>query len=93
MIIAVDFDGTLQIGNEPNLALISKLRQEQRKGNIVILWTCREGRSLQKAVQFLRENGLVPNEINRNCPQAIRMFGHDPRKIYADIYIDNKAVR
>lgn len=93
MIIAVDFDGTLQIGKQPNLDLISRLRQEQRKGNIVILWTCREGASLQKAVQFLRENGLMPNYINQNCPQACHMLGHDPRKIYADIYIDNRAVR
>ncbi len=93
MIIAVDFDGTLQIGKEPNMPLIRKLIQEQRQGNTVILWTCREGKSLQEAQQFLYEHGFIPNSVNRNSPQAIRMMGHDSRKIYADIYIDDKAVR
>lgn len=93
MIIAVDFDGTLQIGKEPNTPLIQRLIREQRQGNTVILWTCREGKSLREAVQFLYEQGFVPNGINQNCPQAIRMLGHDSRKIYADIYIDDKAVR
>ena len=93
MIIAVDFDGTLQIGKEPNLPLINRLIQEQRQGNTVILWTCREGRSLREACSFLREHGLVPNGVNQNSPQAIRMLGHDSRKIYADVYIDDKALR
>ena len=93
MIIAVDFDETLQIGKEPNTPLISRLIQEQRRGNIVILWTCREGRSLQEALHFLRQHGFAPNGVNQNSPQAIRMLGHDSRKIYADIYIDDKAVK
>lgn len=93
MIIAVDFDNTLRIEKEPNIELIARLIAEQRRGNIVILWTCREGRSLSEAVGFLRDYGLIPNFVNQNCPQAIRLLGHDTRKIYADIYIDDKAVR
>lgn len=91
MIIAVDFDGTLQLdGKTPNIALIQRLTTAQKKGNIVILWTCREGKRLSDAVAFLRSFGFMPNFINQNCPQAIKMLGHDPRKIYADIYIDDK---
>ena len=93
MIIAVDFDGVLQIGKEPNRQLIGRLKQEQLNGNTVILWTCREGKSLQEAVRFLHKQGFVPNGVNQNSPKAIRMLGHDSRKIYADIYIDDKAVR
>lgn len=91
MIISIDFDGTLQNSDKtPNLPLISRMIAEQRRGNIVILWTCREGKSLADAVQFLRQYGFTPNYINQNCPQAIRMMGHDSRKIYADVYIDDK---
>ena len=90
MIIAVDFDGTLQIDGKPNHGLIQALQREQRRGNTVILWTCREGKSLSEAVRFLRDNGFFANYINQNAPQAIHMLGRDPRKIYADIYIDDK---
>ena len=93
MIIAVDFDGTLRVGKAPNLALIRRLRQEQCRGNTVILWTCREGKSLQEAMAFLQSNGFTPNYVNQNCPEGLRKLGHDSRKIYADIYIDDKAVR
>lgn len=94
MIIAVDFDGTLQLPKqEPNRVLIEKLRTEQRKGNIIILWTCREGKRLQEALNFLAKNGFKPNYINENAPQAIAMLGHNPRKVYADIYIDDKNIR
>ena len=91
MIIAVDFDGTLKIGKEPNLPLMQRLCAEQKKGNIVILWTCREGKSLVEALTFLQVNGFRPNYVNQNAPEAIRMLKRDPRKIYADIYIDDKG--
>lgn len=93
MIIAVDFDGTLQIGKEPNTALIGKLKRAQAQGNTVILWTCREGQSLVEALRFLQRNGFRPNYINCNSPELIRRLGHDPRKIFADVYIDDKSAK
>ena len=94
MIIAVDFDGTLQMSDgSANQSLIARLKAEQKRGNIVILWTCRERKRLQEALLFLQNNGFKPNLINQNAPQAIAMLGHDPRKIYADIYIDDKSIR
>lgn len=93
MIIAVDFDGTLQINNKPNLFLINRLKASQKNGDIVILWTCREGKSLQEAVISLNQNGFKPNYINCNCPEGIRKMGHDSRKVFADIYIDDKNVK
>lgn len=56
LIIAVDFDGTLCHGNwpdvgEPNRKLIDKLLRLQRRGNKIILWTCREGDALFKAIE------------------------------------------
>ena len=94
MIIAVDFDGTIMLpGGNPNAQLIQCLRASQRNGNIVILWSCRTGSRLADAVKFCQKNGLNPNYVNANAPQAIRMLGSDPRKIYADIYIDDKNAR
>lgn len=92
MIIAVDFDGTIQLQNkEPNLRLIAALKAEQQRGNIVILWTCRAGESLRECLQFCGDNGFRPNLVNQNHPAVIKQFGHDPRKVFADLYIDDKG--
>lgn len=93
MIIAVDYDDTLVRGDEPNMPLIYRLIGAQRHGDTVILWTCREGRSLAEAMSVLLRCGFRPNLVNQNAPEAIRHAGHDTRKIYADIYIDDKAVK
>lgn len=92
-IIAVDYDGTLDIDGKPNEPLIARLRAEQRRGAVVILWTCREGKRLRDAVTRLRTWGFVPNFVNANAPQAVQMLGHDTRKVFADIYIDDKNIR
>ena len=63
MIIAVDFDGTIvehkypAIGREIPFAIetLKKLQAERHK---LILWSVREGRLLDEAVQFCRERGL-----------------------------------
>lgn len=94
MIVAVDFDGTLQLADgSPNLHLIRRLKQAQRDGDTVILWTCREGASLREAARFLGQFGLVPDYFNSNCTKIVRKLGRDSRKIYADLYIDDRAVK
>ena len=63
MIIAVDFDGTIvehkypEIGRELPFAIetLKKLQQERHR---LILWSVREGKLLQEAVDFCRERGL-----------------------------------
>jgi len=93
MIIAVDFDETLKINGEPNTALFTNLINAQRGGAIVILWTCRAGDRLREAVQYCAEQGLRFNYINENTVETIRKFGCNPRKVFADVYIDDKAMR
>lgn len=93
MIIAVDYDGTLESNGKLNDVLIRKLKEQQRRGACVILWTCRDGTRLAEAIKRLRCAGFAPNLVNQNHPTAIRMLGHDPRKIYADLYIDDKSAR
>ena len=90
MIIAVDYDGTLY-GDRLNLQLIHALKTEQARGAVVILWTCREGQSLCEALRNLNGAGFQPNFVNQNCPEGIRRMGHDSRKVFADVYIDDKG--
>lgn len=96
-IYAVDFDGTLcesvwpGIGS-PNTALIKHLIKRRREGNKVILWTCRCGSRLEEAISWCRRFGLEFDAVNENLPEMIEHFGNDSRKIFADVYIDDKAI-
>lgn len=93
MILAVDYDGTLAQGKTMNTALIASLRRAQREGHIVILWTCRAGLRLREALTALRGYGFIPSLVNQNAPQTVARLGYDPRKILADVYIDDKGAR
>ena len=92
MIIAVDFDGTL-VHNKypfienPNTELIEWIKANRKK-HIFILWTCRHGKQLKYATDWLKEQGIVFDYVNQNCRSKVREFG-DTRKIYADVYIDD----
>lgn len=95
-IIAVDFDGTLctdcfpDIG-QPNIALIELLQGLKQQGRQIILWTCRCGKQLEEAVEWCRKRELEFDAVNENLPEIIEKYGSDGRKIYADVYIDDKS--
>ena len=97
-IIAVDFDGCLctnawpDIG-QPNRQLIRMLKTSRAKGNKVILWTCREGKLLHSAVKWCERQGLRFDAINENLPEMNELYGNNCRKVGADVYIDDKAMR
>lgn len=96
-IYAVDFDGTLcesvfpGIGN-PNMELISHLIKRRKQGNKIILWTCRVEERLQEAVEWCKRYGLEFDTVNENLPEMVEQWGGESRKVFADVYIDDKAV-
>ena len=95
-IIAVDFDGTLCKDNwpgigEPNVALIRWLLDRQKAGDKLILWTCRCGMMLSNAKIWCSVFGLEFDAINENLPENVDKYGNDCRKVFADIYLDDKA--
>ena len=92
--IAVDFDGTIVdhdypgIGKE-KLFAFQTLKELEKLGARLILWTFRHGKELEDAVEFCRKNGIEFYAVNRNYPEEI--FDETiSRKIDADIYIDDK---
>jgi hypothetical protein len=97
-IIAVDFDGCLceskwpEIG-ESNTLLIERLKRRVEKGDKLILWTCREGDKLREAVEWCKSWGLEFDAVNENLPEMNALYGNDSRKIGADVYIDDKALK
>ena len=96
MTIAVDFDGTLADTDatkiySPNTKLINYLITRKKKGDKVILWTCREGSRLNQAIEWCKEQGLEFDSVNDNLP-GLKIFGLNPRKVAADLYIDDMMV-
>jgi hypothetical protein len=94
--IAVDFDGTIvdheypAIGKE-KLFAFQTLKELEKLGATLILWTFRAGKELDEAVEFCRKNGIEFYAVNKNYPEEI-FDGSVSRKIDADIYIDDKNI-
>ena len=94
-VIAVDFDGTLNSGQwpeigMPNKRLIRYLRRSQSHGAALILWTCRTGIRLDEAIDWCASQNLYFDYVNENCEEALAFHGTDSRKIWATEYIDDK---
>lgn len=95
MTIAVDFDHTLADTDatkiySPNTKLINCLIDRRKQGDKLILWTCREGSRLDQAVEWCKEQGLEFDAVNDNLP-GLKLFGLNPRKVVADLYIDDMS--
>jgi hypothetical protein len=94
--IAVDFDGTIvehdypAIGKEMLFAFRT-LKELEKMGARLILWTFRAGKELDEAVEFCRKNGIEFYAVNKNYPEEV-FDDTISRKINADIYIDDKNV-
>jgi hydroxymethylpyrimidine pyrophosphatase-like HAD family hydrolase len=92
--IAVDFDGTIveheypKIGKE-KLFAFRTLKELEKQGVRLILWTFRTGKELEEAVEYCRINGIEFYAVNRNYPEEV-LDETVSRKIDADIYIDDK---
>ena len=96
--IAVDFDGTLCVNAWPEIGVekpgaIQWVKQQKFRGARLILWTNRVGKQLEQAVEWCKDRGLHFDAVNENLPEVIEAFGGDTRKIVADVYLDDKALR
>lgn len=96
MLIAVDFDGTIVEHAYPAIGkpipfAIDVLKKLQEEGNQVVLWTYRTGKELDDAVNYCKEKGLDFYAVNKMFPEEEWEEG-GPRKIDADIFIDDKNI-
>ena len=96
MIIAVDFDGTIvehkypEIGNEIPFAT-DTLKMLIKDHHRVILWSVREGKLLEDAVNWCKERGVEFYAVNRDYPEeSVENNQHFSRKLKADVWIDDR---
>ena len=112
MIIAYDFDGTLVEDKYPeigkplmgytyNRTMIDEAILLRENGHKIILWTCRNGKLLDEAVNFCKSQGLEFDAINDDLEEHKQMWKEElvdwqksgkARKIFADIYIDDRGL-
>ena len=94
LIVAIDFDGTIvedaypNIG-KPKLFAFETLKRLQDDGHRLILWTYRYGSKLEEAVLFCEERGISFYAVNKSFPEE-EFDANASRKIYADIFIDDR---
>ena len=98
MTIAVDFDGTIVTHEYPAIGVerpfaIDTLKMLIRDQHKLILWSVREGKLLDEAVEWCRERGVEFYAVNRDYPEeTITNNPHFSRKLKVDLFIDDRNV-
>jgi hypothetical protein len=94
--IAIDFDGTIVDHKYPEIGDIKPgaadvIRKLYIAGHDIIIWTCRYlEKDLEAMRNFLYQNSIPYNNINEN---SFNLKGFWPvKKIYADVYIDDRNI-
>lgn len=98
MTIAVDFDGTIvthrypEIGSELPFAT-QTLKMLIADGHQLILWSVREGKLLDDAVEWCRKRGVEFYAVNKDFPEEdVEKNRHFSRKLKVDMWIDDRNV-
>ena len=97
--IAVDFDGTIVTHEYPNIGselpfATETLRMLIRDRHRLILWSVREGKLLQDAIDWCKERGVEFYAVNRDYPEERGMENnnHFTRKVKVDYFIDDRGI-
>ena len=99
MTIAVDFDGTIvehrypEIGKELPFAT-ETLKMLKKDRHRLILWSVREGKLLDDAVNWCRERGVEFYAVNRDYPEERGTENNNnfSRKLKVDMFIDDRNI-
>lgn len=94
-IVAWDFDGTLTTENKfPDFGPVRKYAYEVltilSMFNVKnVIWTCRDDVDVQPLEDFMVEHSIPYDSINSSIQFA--PFHYEARKIYAHMYVDDRA--
>lgn len=97
MTIAVDFDGTIvehrypEIGREIPFAT-ETLKMLIKEGHRLILWSVREGKLLDEAVEWCRERGVEFYAVNKDYPEEGKEDRNFSRKLKVEMFIDDRNI-
>jgi hypothetical protein len=92
-LIAIDFDDTIVYSDFPNIIglrphAVRVMEKIKDHGGEIIVWTARS--DVKSAKDYL-DFCLVPYDgINEDFYEVLLEYGDSSRKIYADVYIDDR---
>lgn len=97
MILSIDFDGTISRGTYPAIDglqpyardVINRLYQA---GHYIIINTCRSNGHLLDAINWLLHHRIPFHRVNDNHPIQSAAHQNNSRKIFADLYIDDRNI-
>lgn len=92
--IGIDFDGTIVENDFPKVGeeiadAIRTMKDLQRIGKKIILWTCRGGDYLDQAIGWLKSKEFIPDAINNDITLYSLTIPKGP-KIWCDLFIDDR---
>lgn len=95
--IAIDFDGTIAEDSFPELGAMKPnadrvIRSIVDHGGQVAIWTCRTGEHVENIKAFLARHEIPYHVFNEPFPEQLAMFPDNSRKIFADVYIDDRCL-
>ena len=93
-IYAFDFDGTIVTNKFPDIGepikeVVELIKKVKSNGHYIILNTMREDKCLSDALEFCYSNGITFDAVNDNLPHMKEFYKNNPRKIFANYYIDD----
>lgn len=93
MIVCIDFDGTITTHDFPrigkDIGAFSVMKKIQEAGHKIVLFTMRDEKYLDDAVDYIRERGIVLHGVNRTPDQGD--WTSSP-KAYGHLYIDDRGL-
>jgi len=92
-VYAIDFDGTMVTHDYPaigkDIGAVPVIKALIERGDKVILFTMRHGKTLTEAIEWCTANGILLWGANSNPDQHT---WSESRKVYAQVYIDDAAL-
>lgn len=93
-IFAFDFDGTIVTNKFPKIGepideVIDFIKSVKSKGHYIILYTMRENEYLTDALMCCKSLGIEFDAVNDNLPHMKEFYKNNPRKIFANYYVDD----
>lgn len=92
-LIAIDFDDTIVDSDFPKIIRLRPhakrvMERIKAEGGKIAIWTARS--DLRPVVEFLDRLEVPYDHINESFTCQLEFFGCDARKIFADVYIDDR---
>lgn len=94
---AIDFDDTIAYSNFPRINKMVPhadrvIKRIKDNGGQIGIWTCRTGIYAEQAKEFLSSHNIPYDLFNEEFPEIAELFEGSSRKIFADVYIDDKSI-